>query len=286
MVQTCAVTGTGGYIGSHCLEQLRRQGHRVRKLRRNASGEDIRFRLGEPLDPLTLAGVDSLIHCAYDYGARTWGEEQWLNVAGSKLLFDAAKSAGVRNVVFISSVSAFEGCASFYGRGKLAVERRVLELGGIALRPGLVYGEPGQGIFGALCRLTRLPIVPVFDGGRQPLVLAHVDDLAMAIVRSLAWDAGTVRRPVTLAHPGSFMLVDILRTIAVKQGRRLRTVSIPGALGLTLLRAAESLGLRPRFRSDSLVSLLHPNPNLDFTLADKLGLAFRSFADVDARVLD
>lgn len=62
---------------------------------------------------------------------------------------------------------------------------------------------------------------------------------------------------------------------------RLRTISIPGAVGVFLLRASEKLGLRLGFRSDSLVSLLNPNPALDFMPTKILELNFRRLADVD-----
>jgi nucleoside-diphosphate-sugar epimerase len=281
---TCAVTGARGYIGSHVSSHLERAGHKVLRLGRSRDRDDRFFVLGDPVDPSALEGADALVHCAYDFGTRTVSEENRINVNGSLQLLRAAQQAGTRRVVFISTVSAFEGCRSFYGQGKLEVERAVLAMGGIVLRPGLVYGEPGKGMFGALSRLTRLPLLPVFDGGRQSFVLVHVDDLARTIVEALEWEASKVDGPVVLAHPEPMTFADILRCIAGRQGRRLRTVSIPGGLGVFLLRLIEKLGLSVGFRSDSLVSLLNVNPALDFALTERLGLRFRRFAEADPAV--
>jgi len=284
--QTCALTGATGYIGSHCERRLRQLGFSVLRLvRHRATEDDVCFRLGEPLDPKFLRGVDSLIHCAYDFGAKSWEEVQRINVRGSESLLRSAQAAGVRRLVFISSVSAFEGCASLYGQGKLMVERLAAFLGAIVLRPGLVYGEPGRGMFGALSRLSRLRVLPVFDGGRQPMALVHIEDLTQTMVQSLRWDALAVGGPVTLAHPKPVAFLDILQTIASKKSLRLKTLSIPGWMGLSVLRLAEAGGLPLRFRSDSLLSLLQPNPNLDFSSAEKLGLKFRCFLDVEADAL-
>lgn len=281
---TCAVTGARGYVGSHIESSLHATGYRVIRLGRNPAHDDRLFILGEPVESSILEGADALIHCAYDFGTRTASEENRINVEGSLQLLRAAQRAGTKRIVFISTVSAFEGCRSFYGQGKLEVERVVLAMGGIVLRPGLVYGDPGKGMFGALSRLTRLPLLPVFDGGRQPFVLVHVDDLAHAIVQALEWQPSRTDGPVVLAHPEPMAFIDILRLIAARQHRRLRTVSIPGGLGVFLLRLIEKLGLSAEFRSDSLVSLLNVNPALDFTLTGQLGLRFRRFADTDPSV--
>ncbi len=283
-IVTCAVTGARGYIGSHVSSHLKRAGHKVLRLGRDRVHDDRFFVLGDPVAPSVLEGADVLIHCAYDFGTRTASEENRTNVNGSLQLLQAAQRAGIRRTVFISTVSAFEGCRSFYGQGKLEVERAVLAIGGIVLRPGLVYGDAGKGMFGTLSRLTRLPLLPVFDGGRQPFVLVHVDDLAHAIVQVLERGAPKVDGPVVLAHPDPMAFVDILRFIASRQGRRLRTVSIPGGLGVFLLKLFEKLGLSAGFRSDSLVSLLNVNPALDFTLTERLGLRFRRLVDTDSAV--
>jgi hypothetical protein len=58
--------------------------------------------------------------------------------------------AGVRRLVFISTISAFDGCRSFYGKGKLEVERITHSLGGWVIRPGLLYGEKPGGMLGRL----------------------------------------------------------------------------------------------------------------------------------------
>ena len=57
-----------------------------------------------------------------------------------------------------------------------------------------------------------------------------------------------------------------------------RLVSVPSALAYAPLRLLESAGLPLRFRSDSLVSLLNPNPRVDWSAHARLGLRYHPFA--------
>lgn len=273
-----AVTGANGYVGGALAARLRADGHEVLRLVRRPEGPaDAAFSLGGDVDPGLLRGVDALVHAAYDFRARGEAAVFRANVDGSARLFDAAARAFVKRLVFVSSVSAFPGCASVYGRGKLAVEKRARESGGTVVRPGLVWDASGRGMYGSLRRLAGLPLLPVFDGGVQPLVLVHADDLARALAAALTWPEDARSAPVIAAHPEPVSFHEILARLAAARGKRLRAFSVPGALGLAGLRALEALGLPLRFRSDSLVSLLNPDPAMDFRPARRLGLEFRPF---------
>ncbi|MBI5245725.1 MAG: NAD-dependent epimerase/dehydratase family protein [Elusimicrobia bacterium] len=280
MSRLVAVTGAAGWLGSECAAALRAAGARVRRLTRVPQDrEDVAFRLGEPVDPAALSGVDALIHAAHDFSVRGWPEMRRVNVEGSEALLRAAEAAGVRRVVFVSSISAYEGCLSLYGRAKLEIEVSTAARGGISVRPGLLYDRSGRGMFGALTRLSRRTFLPLIDGGRQPLYLAHVGDVRAAIVSALDWDAAAQKVPVTLAHPEPVTLEKILREQARAQGRSFIAVPVPGGLALAGLRALEAAGLRPRTGSDSLIALQNPNPRPDFSAQTRLGLSFRRFLD-------
>lgn len=281
--RVCAVTGASGYVGARITEFFQLAGFQVLRLGRDRRRDNRFFELGATVGPALLHGVDVLVHCAYDPRARTAAEDEHVNVRGSRLLLDAARQAGVRRIIFISTVSAFEKCQSFYGQGKYSVEQVVLAMNGIVLRPGLVYGGSGRGMLGTLCRLARLPVLPVFDGGKQEFVLVHVDDLARCAVEAASWDEKFTRKPVVVANRVTVQFKTLLEVLAVSQGRKLRTFSVPGRVALLLLRVLEKTGLKIRFRSDSLVSMLNPNPRLDFSPGEKLGLTFRSIADRNFR---
>ena len=106
-------------------------------------------------------GIDVLVHCAWDMRTRTRPEMSALNIEGTRRLLDAASSAGVKRVVFVSSLSAYEGSEQLYGRSKLDCEHAVFEIGGVVARLGLVYGPRAGDMFDVLTRLASFPIVPV-----------------------------------------------------------------------------------------------------------------------------
>jgi nucleoside-diphosphate-sugar epimerase len=269
------VTGAGGYIGSHLARCFEERGHLVVRLSRSCG-----FRLGEPIQPEILTGLDALIHAAYDFTARDLAEVERLNVNGSVSLFETAAAAGVGRLVFISSMAAFPGCQSLYGRGKLAVETQVLRLGGYVVRPGTVYGGNAGGIFRTLTALAaRLPVIPLPGTGRQVLYLVHVDDLSALIERLLRTDLPQGRRLVHAACPEPMTLREILAKIAHSLGYRRVFVPVPAGLLMAIVRTGEAiLGRNCPVRSDSLLSLLNSNPAPDFTLPTALaGVEFRTF---------
>ncbi len=269
------ITGAGGYVGSHLARCFEERGHVVMRLSRSCG-----FRLGDPLQPEIVTGLDALIHAAYDFTARDPAEIERLNVNGSVSLFETAAAAGVGRLVFISSMAAFPGCRSVYGQGKLAVETQVLRLGGYVVRPGTVYGGNAGGIFRTLSVLAaRLPVIPLPGTGRQVLYLIHVDDLSTLVERLLRSDLPQGKRLLHAACPEPLTLHELFTRIAHSLGYRRVFVPVPAGLLMAVLRTGEAiLGRNCPVRSDSLLSLLNSNPAPDFTLPTTLaGVEFRTF---------
>jgi len=112
------VTGGTGFIGSHVVRRLLREGVSVRCLarpqsnRKNLAGLPVEIIEGDLGSPVSLApavkGCDLLFHVAADY--RLWvkdpAEMRRINVEGSRALLQAAMSAGVSKIVYTSSVAA------------------------------------------------------------------------------------------------------------------------------------------------------------------------------------
>jgi len=272
-----AVSGAAGLVGARTCAALADAGYRVRRLTRSPMGPDDRaFHLGDPVPHEILFGCDALIHAAYDFKALGWAEVSRANIEGSLRLLAAAKAAGIKRIVFVSTVAAFKGCASDYGKGKLAVEDSVMTNDGIVVRPGLVYGG-GAGMFASLAKLCDLPLLPVFDGGQQPLRLVSIDEVARDLVAALSWDAATAAGPVILANPEPVTFKRLLEAIARSRGKTLRTMSVPSSLARAGLRAFEAARIPLRFRADSLDSLLNTNPSFDWSAHARLGLVYRRF---------
>lgn len=274
----CAVTGATGYVGSRLQHFLDQSGWQtVSWSRRPKTGtHHIVFNLGDTVDPREFEGTRALVHCAYDFGPRRWKDIHAVNVSGSEQLFRAARTAGVERMVFISSISAFEGCRSLYGRAKLEIEKAARAAGAVIVRPGLVYGAHPGGVFGGLVRQVRRGrIIPLIGGGRQRQYLVHEDDLGRLVRRSILGEIDPGAGPITLAHDRGWTLRELLQTIAGALGKRPVFVPAPWLLVWLALKGLEAAGLPAPFRSDSLIGMVYQNRSPSFETAHRLGIACR-----------
>jgi len=169
----CLLTGSTGFLGSVVSRHLKQNGWQVRELRRLRPGEKageqvLSYRVGDEPSVEVFHGVAALIHLAYDFKAFGWADIERINVQGSNRLLEAARRNGVKNIIFVSSVSAYEGCVSLYGRAKLAIEKAAAGVGAVVIRPGLIYARPAGGLFKNLMNLIqKFSLVPLVGLGRQ-----------------------------------------------------------------------------------------------------------------------
>lgn len=188
-IRTLAVTGGTGFVGQHLLRVALEQGYDVRALTRAwRPPEDaidwVEGALDRPdsLERL-VRGSDAVIHIA---GLINGSAAQFdaVNVGGTAAVIDAARKAGVRRFVHISSLSAREPDLSDYGRSKAKSERLVAASGleWTIIRPPAIYG-PGDRETFELFRMARRGLVALPPAGRFSLI--HVEDLCRLILAVL-----------------------------------------------------------------------------------------------------
>lgn len=112
------VTGSTGFLGSTLASALYERGIEVRGLRRKTSSDDaveglvMTFAVGDILDPASLPaameGVDWVFHVAAAADHRKSGADVMykVNLEGARNVFEAAKQAGVKRVIYTSSTAA------------------------------------------------------------------------------------------------------------------------------------------------------------------------------------
>jgi dihydroflavonol-4-reductase len=114
---TTLVTGATGFLGSHVARQLVARGEDVRVLMRASSTNraiadlSLEYVTGDLRDPASLdramKGVKRVFHVAADY--RLWAKRSQdiydSNVGGTKNLLEAAKRAGVEQLIYTSTVA-------------------------------------------------------------------------------------------------------------------------------------------------------------------------------------
>jgi UDP-glucose 4-epimerase len=255
------VTGASGFIGPALCRRLRADGWRVRALmRRPAAGpwdEAVYLELGQqPPPPYLLAGVDCIYHLAGRVHALSDGPDadadyRVANVQSTLDLLAAARAAGVRGFVYLSSVKALDGLGAAgagadtpYGRSKHAAEEAVLTSGAVphpvVLRPALVYGPYPKGYLGLMIRAVRagwFPPLPELDNARS---LVHRDDLAEAAVCCAA-DPRARGRGYTVTDGIPYSTRQIYELILAALGRRPPRWHLP--VGLLRLAALAGDGL-------------------------------------------
>ncbi|MFB9273792.1 NAD-dependent epimerase/dehydratase family protein [Cohnella cellulosilytica] len=163
------ITGGTGFIGSYVVKEMLDHGHEVTLLARNTNkvsgfvGHDrIRLIKGDMEDTRAitegLKGQDACIHVALSWLDGTAEDNLVRETLPSVRLFQAAAEAGVKKLIYTSSIASFgtapnndEGFIkplNYYGATKAATEAYLMAIAkeyGIqanAVRPGYTFGNP------------------------------------------------------------------------------------------------------------------------------------------------
>lgn len=195
--RTIFLTGATGFIGGHVLDRLIRSGtNRILCLTRRSNvasdraGRDknVEWITGELSQAATygesLGQADVVIHLAAATGAASTQRLREVNHFGTQALLTACKDAGAGKIVFVSSIAVTGNDVTDYpyAQTKLAAEKAVQDSGidCVIVRPTIVLGE-GAPNWRMLCKLSCLPVVPLFAGGRAQVQPVDVIDVARAL---------------------------------------------------------------------------------------------------------
>ena len=268
----CAVTGANGYIGKQIVNALRHQGCIVYELGRFLkNAQNPQYFLSYQLDQLELPDLkncDALIHCAYDFDVKTLKKSKEINVDGSVRLFQHAQSCGVKKIILISSLSAFEGARSIYGKTKLALEKQAAQYGAIIIRPGLVFGANTRGIVGAMKKFVKkFPIVPLIGMGGQKFYACYIENLCELIIFLITSNT-LLQNPMIAAHKQPITFREIVLLLAKSENKNIRMLPIPFLIILAGLKILEAANINIGLRSDSLVGAQYYDKNPDFSGLD------------------
>jgi nucleoside-diphosphate-sugar epimerase len=233
-----AVTGAFGYSGRYITQRLLASGHDVLSLtnsvnRENPFGEKVRvapFNFDRPeLLGQSLQGVEVLINTywvRFDHKLFTHAQA----VANTRVMFDAAKQAGVRRVVHVSITNPDLQSDLPYFKGKAELEQSLVASGlsFCILRPTVLFGKEDVLINNIAWALRRLPIYGVYGKGDYRLQPIYVDDLASAAVEKAA---ETKNEIVQAIGPETFSYRGLVEMIAKKLGLRRLIVEVPPSFG-------------------------------------------------------
>ena len=209
------------------------------------------------------AGVDTVFHAAAL--SSPWGPErrfQRINVEATKGLLDAARGAGVKRFVFVSSPSVYAALRdrpnlteadppaahplNAYARTKLAAERLVLaantaKFRTTAVRPRGLIGPDDQVFLPRILRVVERGRFPLFRGGRALVELTDVRDAARAIVLADERIDRVGGGPVNIAGGRPVAIRDLALKLGEALNRPLRFKPIPMALARPLASLSETI---------------------------------------------
>jgi nucleoside-diphosphate-sugar epimerase len=276
----CAITGAAGHVGSAIARCFQQHSWDVLAFGRRplAGTQHVSYELGADPQRLPWEKVDALVHCAYDFGPTRWDNIREVNVVNSIALMRTARERGVKRVVFISSLSAFPGCRSLYGRAKVEIETAALEIGCSVVRPGLVWSSNPGSLLAALEGAIHARFVPLIGDGSYPQYLVFDEDLAGLVFALCQADAPKIAHAISAAHPQKHPLRSLLEGFARKHDRHPFFVPVPWPLVLAGLKTLEAFGLPTPFRSDSLIGIVFQNPAPQFDLPEIPRITFRPYA--------
>ena len=222
------ITGALGYTGKVVAEQLIEQAIPLRTLT-NSPNRPNPF--GDAIDIKQLAfdNPDALAH-SLD-GAAVLYNTYWVRfnhklftfeqaVTNTKILFDAAKRAGVGRIVHVSILHADEADDLGYYKGKHELEEALVETGipHSIIRPGVLFGRSDILVNNIAWVLRRMPIFGVFGDGSYRLRPLHVEDMASLLVEHANMSGDFT---VDAVGPEEFSYIGLVRTLAeILQVRR------------------------------------------------------------------
>ncbi len=264
------VTGATGFVGSHLVETLVRQGFEVTALVRSPAKAGrlqalgVRRIAGDLHRPEALreaaSGQSVIFHVAGVVAALDEAGFLHGNLEGTRNLLQAIGEARPR-LVLVSSMAAAGPAprgrpltgdeppspVTAYGRSKLAGEAavRASALPWTIVRPPMVYG-PGDTEVLKVFRLARRGIAPVFGEGTQELTAVYGPDLAEALMAA-AQSERAIGQTYYACHAEVFTSRAFLEAVGEALepggGRRVRVLRLP----VGLARAALSVtGLAAR----------------------------------------
>lgn len=255
---TVLVTGAGGFVGSQLVNFLAARGWNVVGSVRDPEAfetrKNIRYvahDLCKTVDAAMFEGVDYLVHTAYVKFDRAHKDAFEVNVRGTERLLAAARECGVRKSIFMSSMSAHEGAVSVYGRQKLAIEFMLDDSKDAILRCGLIIGSGG--IVQQMAEFMRTKrMVPLVDGGTQPLQIISIHNLLQAIEQILKRD---LHGRFVFANPEVYAYKELYETMGRQLGVKPIFLPVPFFALLAAMRTIAFLRLPLAVNEDNLWGL-------------------------------
>ena len=272
------VFGGSGFIGTHIVRALCKDGWRVRvacrrpdrALHLQVCGQvgqvqllQANIRMPASIDRALIHAdaVINLVGVLYESGRQKFNS---LHTRGAALVSQRAAAHGIKTFIHMSALGADEKAPSHYAASKGAGERLVRAAieDAIILRPSVVFG-PGDGLFERFASMaTMAPALPLIGGGATKFAPVYVADLARAVVRALNTPEA-LGKTFELGGPEILSLEDIIKLVLETTRRKRLLLPVPFFMANFLGMLGEILGavpfVEPFLTRDQVVLLKQDN---------------------------
>lgn len=283
------VTGATGLLGSHICQKLREKGEPVRALVRKTSDTSflesisVELAVGDVTDRASLTeafkGVETVYHAAArvgDWGP--WHEFVEITINGTANMLAAAREAGVKRFLHVSSISAYghpDGAGlvldetaplgvdlhkwSYYSRAKVEAEKLVWaeqEKGQLPItvcRPSWLYGERDRASLPRLIRAIQAGKAKLVGNGENRLNLTHAANEAEGCILA-ATNPDAVGEAYNLSNDGVITQREYFNKIAQAVGAKPVTRTVPYKVVYTVAFLMEFFGHLLRKKKPPLVT--------------------------------
>lgn len=301
------VTGGSGFVGRNLIEALITRGDEVMALARSdeaaaaVEGSGATAVRGD-LDDVEamragMEGCATVFHAAaYVY---IWGDRDVfmrINVQGTKNVIEAARAAGVKKLVHVSTEAILLGSGSLvgvdetrpipektyglYSETKGLAEKAVLaandeNLRTVAIRPPLIWGKGDTSVLPQVIDAVKAGQFMWFSGGRYPHTTTHVRNVVEGLLLAEEKGRGGEAYFVTDGEPKEFrwFMTELLAT----QGVKAPGMSLPFGVGWAIALVCEAiwntLGLKsqPPLTRGILGAMAMPMHCVDTKAREELG---------------
>ncbi len=240
--QMILVTGASGFVGSHLVPRLVREGKVPVRVLVRPTAETARLKIpgvnivhGTVTDPdsirAAMNGVDTVIHLVavpLERGSQTF---EAVNVNGTRNVVAAARENGILRFIHMSALGASNDSRYRYTFSKWLGEEAVRASGinYTILQPGAQFGE-GDGFFGALAGLINLSpfVFPSPGRGNTVFQPIWVEDVVSAVVESLG-STSTIGQTIEFGGPEQLTYDQMVEAVldAMRKKRRIVHVPVP-----------------------------------------------------------
>jgi len=279
------VTGGAGVVGKALCRELLQRGVCVRVL--TLPGDtlakflppEVEVFYGDVTDPSTLKsafdGVDLVYHLAAILLSTKKGSFDRINTGGTQNVVDAAVAAGVKRLLYVSSISVTYPVLTEYGQSKLNGETIVKAAGeksGLQwsiVRPTLVIGDGGGIEFKMYADyVKRFPVYMLPGGGKALKKPVRSVDLVKGIASAGLSDKA-VGKTYALCGSKDVSMAQMAKFVLKQAGMHHLMIPLPWWISKKLAVLKSWVGGKPVTAEQALAGFLYDAvPSLDAASRD------------------